>query len=147
MNQSLRQGIIKGSPLGGGRRSKACGSLCRAQLPDQGDELFPMPSQRISSAFGAPGMQPRWTRGDKDCVGTAYSVASKVWFTMAGGCVTEVYYPYIDEPQIRDLQFLISDGSTLAHCAIHGGSASKLLPTRLFITSNFTRTASAGALR
>ena len=41
----------------------------------------------------------------------------------------------------------ISDGSTLAHCAIHGGSASKLLPTRLFITSNFTSTASAGTAR
>src|SRR6476469_9940990 len=74
-----------------------------------------MPSKRISPAFGGPGMQPRWTRGDKDAVGTAYSVASKVWFTMAGGVVTEVYYPTIDEPQIRDLQFLITDGKTFFH--------------------------------
>lgn len=74
-----------------------------------------MPSKRISPAFGAPGIQPRWTRGDKDAVGTAYSVASKVWFTMAGGCVTEVYYPTIDEPQVRDLQFLISDGVNFFH--------------------------------
>ncbi|MGH9522747.1 MAG: glycoside hydrolase family 15 protein [Terriglobales bacterium] len=74
-----------------------------------------MPSKRISAAFGAPGIQPRWTRGDKDAVGTAYSVASKVWFTMAGGCLTEVYYPTIDEPQIRDLQFLITDGANFFH--------------------------------
>ena len=74
-----------------------------------------MPSKRTSPAFGAPGMQPRWTRGDKDAVGTAYSVASKVWFTMAGGVVTEVYYPTIDEPQIRDLQFLITDGKSFFH--------------------------------
>ena len=74
-----------------------------------------MPSKRSAPAFGAPGMQPRWTRGDKDAVGTAYSVASKVWFTLAGGCVTEVYYPTIDEPQIRDLQFLITDGQTFFH--------------------------------
>ncbi len=74
-----------------------------------------MPSKRISPAFGAPGIQPRWTRGDKDAVGTAYSVASKVWFTMARGCLTEVYYPTIDEPQIRDLQFLITDGETFFH--------------------------------
>jgi glucoamylase len=60
-------------------------------------------------------MQPRWTRGDKDAVGTAYSVASKIWFTMAGGCLTEVYYPTIDEPQIRDLQFLVTDGKTFFH--------------------------------
>jgi glucoamylase len=74
-----------------------------------------MPSKRTSPAFGAPGMEPRWTRGDKDAVGTAYSVASKVWFTMAGGCVTEVYFPTIDEPQIRDLQFLVTDGKTFFH--------------------------------
>jgi hypothetical protein len=40
-----------------------------------------------------------------------------------------------------------SDWSTRAHCTIHGGSASKLLPTRCCITSNFTSTASAGTLR
>jgi glucoamylase len=34
---------------------------------------------------------------------------------MAGGCITEVYYPTIDEPQIRDLQFLVSDGKTFFH--------------------------------
>ena len=40
-----------------------------------------------------------------------------------------------------------SDASTRAHCAIQFGKASKWLPTRLFITSNLTSTASAGALR
>ena len=40
-----------------------------------------------------------------------------------------------------------SDASTRAHCAIQWGKASKLLPTRFCMTSNFTSTASAGALR
>jgi Glucodextranase, domain N len=31
------------------------------------------------------------------------------------GCVTEVYYPTIDTPQIRDLQFLFTDGETFFH--------------------------------
>lgn len=74
-----------------------------------------MPSKRLNPAFGGPGMQPRWTRGDKTVVGTAYSTASKVWFTMAGGCVTEVYYPTIDAPQVRDVQFLVTDGQTFFH--------------------------------
>ena len=39
-------------------------------------------------------------------VGTAYSTSSRVWYTLDFGCVTEVYYPTIDTPQIRDLQFL-----------------------------------------
>ena len=67
---------------------------------------------RENVAFGAPGMEPRWTRGAKDAVGTAYSTSSKVWYTLAGGCVTEIFYPTIDSPQVRDVQFLVSDGKT-----------------------------------
>ena len=37
--------------------------------------------------------------------------------------------------------------STRAHWAIQLGKASKLLPTRFCMTSNFTSTARAGALR
>ena len=66
-------------------------------------------------AFGRPGIEPRWTHGSKEGVGTAYSADSRVWFTLWNGCVTEVYYPTIDTPQIRDLQFLISDGKTFFH--------------------------------
>jgi len=63
-------------------------------------------------ATGGPGITPRWTRGAKDAVGTAYSVAASVWFTFSAGVVNEVYYPTIDRPQIRDLQFLVTDGKT-----------------------------------
>jgi len=66
-------------------------------------------------AFGSPGIEPRWTRSDKDAVGTAYSASSRIWFTLAAGIVSEVYYPTIDRPQVRDLQFLITDGETFFH--------------------------------
>ncbi|MFZ0888276.1 MAG: glycoside hydrolase family 15 protein [Candidatus Binataceae bacterium] len=66
-------------------------------------------------AFGGPGIAPRWTHSAKDVVGTAYSAASRVWFTISGGVLSEVYYPTIDRPQIRDLQFLITDGETFFH--------------------------------
>lgn len=66
-------------------------------------------------AFGGPGIEPRWTRGAKDGVGTAHAVASGVWYTLSGGVVSEVFYPTIDRPQIRDLQFLITDGETFFH--------------------------------
>ena len=62
-------------------------------------------------AFGAPGIDPRWSHGNKEGVGTAYSQDSKLWFTLFRGVVTEVYYPLIDHPQLRDLQFLVTDGS------------------------------------
>lgn len=66
-------------------------------------------------APGGPGIPPRWTGGAKDAVGTAYAVSSRVWYTVANGVVTEVYYPTIDTPQIRDIQYLVSDGETFFH--------------------------------
>jgi len=69
----------------------------------------------INQAFGHPGIEPKWTSARKDAVGTAYSAASRLWFTMWRGILTEVYYPTIDRPQIRDLQFLVSDGETFFH--------------------------------
>ena len=66
-------------------------------------------------AFGAPGMEPRWTRGNKEGIGTAYSTASRVWFTVWDGILTEAYYPTVDRPQLRDLQYLMTDGKTFFH--------------------------------
>jgi glucoamylase len=66
-------------------------------------------------AFGRPGIEPRWTHGGKDGVGTAYSADSRIWFTLWNGIITEVYYPTVDRPQIRDLQYLITDGESFFH--------------------------------
>ncbi len=66
-------------------------------------------------AFGGPGIPPRWSHGNKEGVGTAYSQDSKVWFTLFRGALTEVYYPLIDHPQIRDLEYLITDGASFFH--------------------------------
>src|SRR5579885_3272973 len=68
-------------------------------------------------ATGAPGIEPRWTHRAKDVVGTAYSTASPIWFTASGGVLSEVYFPTIDRPQIRDLQYLVTDGETFFHDA------------------------------
>jgi glucoamylase len=66
-------------------------------------------------AFGSPGIEPRWTHGGKDGVGTAYAASSRVWFTFWNGIVTEVYHPTVDRPQLRDLQYLITDGKSFFH--------------------------------
>ena len=67
------------------------------------------------AAFGKPGIEPRWTHGNKDAVGTAYSASSRLWFTLSAGILNEVYYPTIDRPQIRDLQYLVTDGESFFH--------------------------------
>src|ERR1051326_4721499 len=66
-------------------------------------------------AFGRPGLEPRWTHGNKDGVGTAYSAGSRIWFTIFQGVITETYFPTVDRPQLRDLQYLITDGKTFFH--------------------------------
>ncbi len=53
---------------------------------------------------------PVWASARKDLVGTALGT-SRVWFTLAQGVVSEVYYPRIDIPQIRDLGFIIADAA------------------------------------
>src|SRR5579862_7642343 len=78
-------------------------------------EAFTMGSITKRPAPGGPGIEPRWTHGAKVAVGTAYSTSSRLWYTLDHGCVTEVYYPTIDSPQIRDLQFLVTDGETFFH--------------------------------
>ncbi|HEV8197275.1 MAG TPA: glycoside hydrolase family 15 protein [Gemmatimonadales bacterium] len=68
-----------------------------------------------SIAFGAPGIEPRWTSSAKEGLGTAYHTSCRVWFTLAYGIINEIYYPTVDRPNTRDCQFLITDGDTFCH--------------------------------
>src|SRR5213076_245311 len=53
----------------------------------------PMNPPENSIAFGAPGIEPRWTSSTKEGVGTAYHTSCRVWFTLSHGIVNEIYYP------------------------------------------------------
>lgn len=61
-----------------------------------------------TDAPGYPGISPTWCSSAKETVGCALG-PSRVWFTIGGGIVNEVYYPRIDIPQIRDLGFIVAD--------------------------------------
>jgi glucoamylase len=71
--------------------------------------------QQQGEAFGSPGLEPRWTSSVKDAVCTAYSGASRIWFTCSHGILNEIYHPTIDRAQVRDMEFLITDGESFAH--------------------------------
>jgi glucoamylase len=66
-------------------------------------------------AFGAPGLEPRWTSSKKDTVSTAYSASSRIWFTASHGTLNEIYFPTIDRPQTRDMELLFTDEETFVH--------------------------------
>lgn len=55
---------------------------------------------------------PNWSNGGKQATGKTLR-PSRVWFTIGQGILNEVYYPRVDIPQIRDMGFIISDGSGL----------------------------------
>jgi glucoamylase len=74
--------------------------------------LLEMISSNGPVAFGAPGIEPRWTSSAKEGVGTAYHTSCRLWFTLSHGILNEIYYPHVDQPNTRDFQFLISDGET-----------------------------------
>jgi glucoamylase len=65
--------------------------------------------KQMAAAPGAPGMAPTWSSSNKEMVGCALGM-SRLWFTIGGGVVNEVYYPRVDLPQIRDLGFIVADG-------------------------------------
>ena len=44
-------------------------------------------------ATGAPGIAPRWTHSAKDIIGTAYATASRIWYTVSRGVLSEIYFP------------------------------------------------------
>ena len=79
---------------------------------------MPLDSRRFLSstppspadAPGRPGVRPTWTSSAKDVVGGSLGPA-RLWFTLGFGIVTEVYYPRVDLPQIRDLGFIVADGT------------------------------------
>jgi glucoamylase len=70
-------------------------------------------SPAASTAPGRPGAIPSWLPADKQGFGTSTSLSSRVWFTLEGGELSEVYFPRIDTPSLRDLQFVITDGRRL----------------------------------
>ena len=60
-------------------------------------------------APGPPWRHPVWSTAKKDLVGTALG-PPRLWFTIGKGIVTEVFYPRIDIPQVRDMGLIIADG-------------------------------------
>jgi glucoamylase len=65
-----------------------------------------------AAAPGAPGAPSYFDLARKDCLGTAAGQGSKVWYTVAGGVLSDVYEPTIDNTDVSTLQYIVTDGST-----------------------------------
>ncbi|MGP3956796.1 glucodextranase DOMON-like domain-containing protein [Nonomuraea sp. 3N208] len=77
--------------------------------------LVAVPVDPVLAAAPAPGMPGALSHfglARKDCVGTAANKTSKVWYTVAGGVLSDVYEPTIDNTNVETMQFVVTDGST-----------------------------------
>jgi glucoamylase len=70
------------------------------------------PDAQSAAANDGPGGAASWTTGNKLAVGTSAGLDSKVWFTVAKGITSEVFYPRLDVPNMEDMQYVVTDGST-----------------------------------
>ena len=70
------------------------------------------PDAQVAAASDGPGGASSWTTGNKLAVGTSAGLNSEVWFTVARGITSEVFYPRLDVPKLEDMQYVVTDGST-----------------------------------
>lgn len=63
-------------------------------------------------APGGPGKDAQWATAAKQGVGTSATTESKVWFTLAQGVMTEVYYPDVTVANVHLLQFIVVNPKT-----------------------------------
>jgi glucan 1,4-alpha-glucosidase len=66
----------------------------------------------VDAASDGPGALSHFDLARKDCLGTARNTVSKVWYTVANGVLSDVYFPTIDNTNVETLQYVVTDGST-----------------------------------
>ena len=73
------------------------------------------PASARTRADNPPGTRPTWTPADKHAFGTSHTASSRVWFTLRSREMTEVFFPDLATPAIRNLEFVVSrPGPTMA---------------------------------
>jgi len=72
-----------------------------------------------------------WTTGNKDAIGTSANRQSNVWFTAAHGTLADVLYPTVDADNLRQLGFIVTDGSSFFFdAAVQGQAGSRVIDDR-----------------
>jgi glucan 1,4-alpha-glucosidase len=68
----------------------------------------------LDLATDGPGALSHFDLARKDCLGTARNTTSKVWYTVADGVLSDVYYPTVDNTNVETMQLVVSDGATFS---------------------------------
>ena len=93
-----------------------------------------------AAASDGPGGAASWTTGNKLAVGTSAGLDSKVWFTVAKGITSEVFYPRLDVPNMEDMQYVVTDGSTFVDLERDATSHAISMPSEKALEYTVTNT-------
>src|SRR5689334_3479712 len=103
------------------------------------------PTARADASDG-PGALSHFDLARKDCLGTARNTRSKIWYTVAGGVLSDVYAPTIDTTNVETMQYVVTDGSSFTDLQTRDMTYTvKADPTGMICT--VTSTATSGAYR
>ena len=98
------------------------------------------PDAHSAVASDGPGGAASWTTGNKLAVGTSAGLDSKVRFTVAKGITSEVFYPRLDVPNMEDMQYVVTDGSTFVDLERDATSHAISIPTEKALEYTVTNT-------
>src|ERR1700754_1387799 len=98
-------------------------------------------------ATDGPGAVSHFDLARKDCVGTARNTRSKVWFTVANGVLSDVYYPTNDNTNNETLQYVVTDGKSFTDLQTRDMSYTVSQPDDRSLSCRVTATAKSGRYR
>jgi glucan 1,4-alpha-glucosidase len=109
--------------------------------------LWAAPTGVAAPAPDGPGALSHFDLARKDCVGTARNTTSKVWFTVANGVLSDVYFPTNDNTNVETLQYVVTDGSTFTDLQTRNTTYSVEATDDRALTCRVTTTARNGRYR
>src|SRR5262245_58463831 len=99
------------------------------------------------AATDGPGALSHFDLARKDCVGTARNRKSKVWFTVADGVLSDVYFPTNDTTNNETLQYIVTDGSSFTDLQARDMTYTVEALDDRALTCRITATAKSGRYR
>src|SRR3954453_7598921 len=132
----------------GRRRLAGLAVVCALlAVPAAAGATSPPAPPPTGAAAGGPGDVSHFDLARKDCVGTARNRGSKVWFTVADGVLSDVYFPTNDTTNNETLQYVVTDGSTFTDLQTRDMTYTVTKPDDRALSCRVTATAKSGRYR
>ncbi|MDQ6918305.1 MAG: glycoside hydrolase family 15 protein, partial [Candidatus Dormibacteraeota bacterium] len=107
----------------------------------------PIQAAASGAAPGGPGSLSHFDVARKDCFGTARNTTSKVWYTVAQGVLSDVYFPTLDNTNVETLRIVVTDGSTFTDLQGRDTTYTVSAPDPRALSCEVTTTAKSGRWR